>query len=600
MEIQQRSTRQELIRLIRDAGGCTLADLQQRTGLSRSTLRQHLARLAHDGIIESDLVKRSSGRPPLVFRVAAQAELAAPATYVAFLRALFAGLQAQGREQIEALFRQVADGVAAQHPDIRALPNVRTRLDAARRLFFSDLETTEVQRTDDGYGFSLYTCPLASLAGEFGDVCCVTRSILSRLTGAPVEQTEWIIRGDPRCTFLVRAGPAAAGSTDTGDAMKVSPARPAAAGTAMDLRQAASPMAFSFVGIPRDPALLELAIGLRQVFVRHGHRYQQAPEGDVRVVFNFIDPKRPRPYRRRGQGTFVVSVTLTDQRPEDLLKEAYPLLIRSLANLCIYLVRAEDRIETYFVTLEQGYYRTPDLTGDAYFAYLYERLLPLASSELVIDNEFHPDLPEELWEGDELTEQLAGAGRRLEALHLLPTPFPIQELLSAREFRHVERLFGIGGLSYGNLSVRKDATCFWMSASGVNKANMRVIGQDMLLVKGFDPQRKVMLLSIPPDIKPRRVSVDAIEHWTIYTEHPSVGAIVHVHAWMEGVASTTVNYPCGTIQLAQAVADLVRRAPDPACAVVGLRNHGLTITGRTLADIFDRLKRGFIRQVPMS
>ena len=48
-----------------------------------------------------------------------------------------------------------------------------------------------------------------------------------------------------------------------------------------------------------------------------------------------------------------------------------------------------------------------------------------------------------------MTEQLAGAGRRLEALHLLPTPFPIQELLSAREFRHVERLFGIGGLVLG-------------------------------------------------------------------------------------------------------------------------------------------------------
>ena len=53
-------------------------------------------------------------------------------------------------------------------------------------------------------------------------------------------------------------------------------------------------------------------------------------------------------------------------------------------------------------------------------------------------------------------------------------------------------------------------------------------------------------------------------------------------------------------QLAQAVADLVRAAPDPAAAVVGLRNHGLTITGRTLADIFDRLEARFIRQVPMS
>jgi ribulose-5-phosphate 4-epimerase/fuculose-1-phosphate aldolase len=32
---------------------------------------------------------------------------------------------------------------------------------------------------------------------------------------------------------------------------------------------------------------------------------------------------------------------------------------------------------------------------------------------------------------------------------------------------------------------------------------------------------------------------------------------------------------------------------------VGLKNHGLTITGPNLRDIFDRLERGFIRQVPM-
>ena len=45
----------------------------------------------------------------------------------------------------------------------------------------------------------------------------------------------------------------------------------------------------------------------------------------------------------------------------------------------------------------------------------------------------------------------------------------------------------------------------------------------------------------------------------IYQEHPDVGAILHVHGWIEGTVSTDVNYPCGTLQLAASVADLVRR-----------------------------------------
>ena len=85
------------------------------------------------------------------------------------------------------------------------------------------------------------------------------------------------------------------------------------------------------------------------------------------------------------------------------------------------------------------------------------------------------------------------------------------------------------------------------------------------MVKDFDDDRGVIVLSVPPGIEPRRVSVDAIEHWMIYQAHPDVGAILHVHAWMEGIAATDVNYPCGTQQLAVAVADLVAREPDP-CA----------------------------------
>jgi ribulose-5-phosphate 4-epimerase/fuculose-1-phosphate aldolase len=86
----------------------------------------------------------------------------------------------------------------------------------------------------------------------------------------------------------------------------------------------------------------------------------------------------------------------------------------------------------------------------------------------------------------------------------------------------------------------------------------------------------------------------------IYSEHPEVGAIMHVHGWIDGTLSTEVNYPCGTVQLGSAVADLVRRDPDPGRAVVGLRNHGLTITGRDLDDIFERVGDKIVPQVPMS
>jgi hypothetical protein len=69
---------------------------------------------------------------------------------------------------------------------------------------------------------------------------------------------------------------------------------------------------------------------------------------------------------------------------------------------------------------------------------------------------------------------------------------------------------------------------------------------------------------------------------------------------MEGIKSTHINYPCGTRELAIAVADLVRQEPDPSRAVVGLKNHGLTITGHSLPEIFERIRGKILPQVPMS
>ncbi len=359
-------------------------------------------------------------------------------------------------------------------------------------------------------------------------------------------------------------------------------------------------MTFARSGTPRTPVQQWFADGLERVMRARGLE-ETTPDRSPRVVLHFAAREAPRPFRRKAQAVFVVSIVEGPQPEGEILPAIYPLLVRTLGNMVIYLVPdGSGRAHALVVTLEQGYFLIDDADDETFFARIFERLYPLASAQLVINNEFHPDLEPELWDGDELTRQLAEAGRRLDELKLLPAAFPIEELLPPRDLAHVKRLFGIGGLSYGNLSVRKDARRFWMSASGVNKGNLKTIGRDILMVKGYEPSRNVMLLSVPPHVEPRRVSVDAIEHWMIYTAHPGVGAIIHVHAWMEGVRSTQIQYPCGTYELACAVAELVAQSPEPNRAVVGLRNHGLTITGPSIPDILARIEGRLLTRVPMT
>jgi hypothetical protein len=68
---------------------------------------------------------------------------------------------------------------------------------------------------------------------------------------------------------------------------------------------------------------------------------------------------------------------------------------------------------------------------------------------------------------------------------------------------------------------------------------------------------------------------------------------------MPGAVSTETVYPCGTEELALEVAELVRQAPDPSRAVIGMKNHGLTITGHSLDEILERVGPSIVRRVPM-
>jgi ribulose-5-phosphate 4-epimerase/fuculose-1-phosphate aldolase len=358
-----------------------------------------------------------------------------------------------------------------------------------------------------------------------------------------------------------------------------------------EARRAGRPT-FAVTGEPRG-ALEALTATLTDALEADGFvLVDKGAEPDI--VLNVVDAERPRPFRRRARGTFVAALWTLPEAPADELRETYPMLVRSLANISLCLVPGHGVL---FTTMERGHYLVPE--GSDLASSVVSRLEPLATSRLVIDNEFRRDLEPELWAGDELTRGMADVGRRLDGLGLLPAPFPVEELVSEQDLRRIKRLYSIGGLSYGNLSARKDSTRFWMSASGVDKANLREPGRDILLVSGYDADANRIVLSVPPDVEPRRVSVDAIEHWMIYRENPGVGAILHLHAWVEGIEATEVNYPCGTEELAESVAALVAAAPDPAHAVVGLRNHGITATGDSLTEILDRLEPSLLRQVPM-
>jgi ribulose-5-phosphate 4-epimerase/fuculose-1-phosphate aldolase len=360
------------------------------------------------------------------------------------------------------------------------------------------------------------------------------------------------------------------------------------------------PAEAAIAGIAPGPAQMWFLNGLEREMMSRGYRFRREFPERAPLVLNVIDAARPRPFHRQTYTTYVIAVAEADEPPQNVLGAAYPLLVRAIANLVIYVVPSVPRPRVYYVTPEQGCYEIPACDADeTFFARAFDELVPLATSTLVIDNELIDDLPESIRLGDPIPNQIRQAGERLDRMGLLPAPFPVEELLSPDDLRRVRLLYGIGGLSYGNVSARSSlASGFWMTATGVDKGRLGEAGRDILLVDGYEFERRRIRVRVSPKIRPRHASVDAIEHAMIYEEHSEIGAIVHVHSWIDAVPATEINYPCGTYELARAVSDVIRSLPDPTRGIVGLKNHGVTITGPSLDDIFSRIDGKLLPRVP--
>jgi hypothetical protein len=357
-------------------------------------------------------------------------------------------------------------------------------------------------------------------------------------------------------------------------------------------------MLYAVSGTARSPWQAMVLEELVHTLQARGH-HAVSPDAEPKLVLHLIDTRQPRPFRRHSRATFVVGIA--DQEDGPWLEKAYPVLIRTISNVLIWGGFGPDGTPAAeAITPELGCYPIIGGLSASLGENLYQRLEPLIFSQLIIDNLFDEDLPQELQQGTPVTEEMTWASRVLDTWHLFPTPFPIQSILPAEDYRHLRRIFSIGGLSYGNLSARHDGTRFWMSASGVDKGKIGTVSEDILLVKEYDQEARAIRLSVAPGSRPHRVSVDAVEHWEVYRRHPEISAMIHIHAWVDGVVSTSVNYPCGTVEMGVAMADLFDADPDPARTIIGLRNHGITATGPSFHDIIERLEGRVRTQVPMS
>ncbi|MFN0095696.1 MAG: helix-turn-helix transcriptional regulator [Dehalococcoidia bacterium] len=201
----QSATRPQIIRLLRRWGEGSVASLAVELEITESAVRQHIAALTLDGMVEYREVGQGPGRRRRMFRATDRASRLFPDRYEFLLLSILEEIDPAEaeralvetlRKQRERLLPEMRQAFEADGVPFRPVMDVLDRWRFMPSLIATEGETPELV---------LEHCPVWSLAQRF-TACCDTEVILieESAPGWTAERTAWRHNGDASCRYQLK------------------------------------------------------------------------------------------------------------------------------------------------------------------------------------------------------------------------------------------------------------------------------------------------------------------------------------------------------------------------------------------------------------
>ena len=203
--IAGRSTRMEVLELLRRKGRSSAESIANDLGVTPNAVRQHLTNLERDGLVVSQPERSGRGRPALLFALTERADSVFPKRYGQLASMVLQEVQEMGGpEALDEVFARVA----ARHASAieKELEHLDFDQKMSRVVTWIGRAGTLAEQTEgpEGVQVTIHNCPFRNTALKFPQVCTITPQLISRLTGAAVSQSDSIHRRDPYCSFVVQ------------------------------------------------------------------------------------------------------------------------------------------------------------------------------------------------------------------------------------------------------------------------------------------------------------------------------------------------------------------------------------------------------------
>ena len=204
MNCEMSETRMRILQLLKMRASMTVGQLTDALHISQMGVRQHLAILEAEGLVEHYQVKQGRGRPPHVYQLTDEANSLFPTTYANFAVGLMHEVaKFNGPGFINKVFRERMKAQLKTYQLRLEGKTLSERVKELARIRDEEGYMARFDENEDDYVLIEHNCPIAVIAEEYPHVCEIELALFRQSLGAKIVREEHLMQGSHRCCYRI-------------------------------------------------------------------------------------------------------------------------------------------------------------------------------------------------------------------------------------------------------------------------------------------------------------------------------------------------------------------------------------------------------------
>ena len=204
MNCEMSETRMRILQLLKMRAGMTVSQLTDALPISQMGIRQHLAILEAENLVEYYREKQKRGRPLHIYRLTNQANSLFPTTYANFAVGLMHEVaKFNGPDFINKVFQERMKSQLHAYQQRLQGKDLPERVKELTRIRDEEGYMACCDENEDDYVLIEHNCPISVIAEEYPYVCEIELGLFRQSLGTKVVREEHLMRGSHRCCYRI-------------------------------------------------------------------------------------------------------------------------------------------------------------------------------------------------------------------------------------------------------------------------------------------------------------------------------------------------------------------------------------------------------------